>query len=313
MKNMQRLTFVVGVTFGIVTALLTLLLLLIQPQQTSASQRRPDIAGETEPALTGLLAQTQAITNMPPQPIVTLQRQPDSPSETGPALPGLPARTPAIVDGLLFIPKPLPRSPAMDSPPVRQIPLEFFQLPPPLSFPHLPASTQSEGLILQINYGHDWVQGTYEPGHIVWLTVTNNIGEIKATAQLSTGPTPWGWDGFATHVGDNPWRPQRPNIQPGDFVHGAVSTGYTATVQVGQITGFVDVDADTITGTVSAPWLMPGPVNIHCHTWGAPGGAPHKWDTVIPDGSDTYACAWDPDTEWDVWPGQEIADPCCEF
>ena len=162
-------------------------------------------------------------------------------------------------------------------------------------------------LILQVNYAHDWVQGPYEAGHTVWLTVTNALGEIKATAQLSTGETPWGWNGFATHVGSNPWQPQQPDIQPGDFVYGAVSTGYTATVQLGQITGFVDPEADTITGTVEASWLLPGPLDVQCHPWGAPGGAPGKSDTVMPDGSDAYACSWDPDTEWDVQPGQDIA------
>ena len=103
---------------------------------------------------------------------------------------------------------------------------------------------------MSIDYAHGWVEGNYEAGHTVWITVTDSIG---------------------------------------------------------QITGNVDVEANTITGTVSADWLLPGLVDVECQTWGAPGWAPNKQTTVIPDGSDIYTCAWNPDTEWDVQPGQDIA------
>ncbi len=172
-----------------------------------------------------------------------------------------------------------------------------------------PAQLLSLELVLNVNYAHDWVEGDYEPDHTVWITVTDSGGTVKATAEMLTGEIPWwgGNTGFSTNHGD-PWQPGRPDIQPGDFVHGAVSTGYTATVEIGQITGFVNVDADTITGTVDAAWLHPDPgtVDVDCQPWGAPEGTPGKSDTVIPDGSDIYTCAWDPGTEWDVQPGQDI-------
>ncbi len=162
-------------------------------------------------------------------------------------------------------------------------------------------------LALNINYNHEWVEGNYESGHTIWLTVTNSSGAVKATAVVTSGVIPWwnGGIGFSTNLGD-PWRPQRPDIQPGDWVYGVTEGGYATAVHIGQITGFLDVDADRITGTVDVPWLMPGPVDIECHTWGAPGGAPQKYDSVIPNGEDTYTCAWDPNTEWDVQPGQDI-------
>lgn len=70
----------------------------------------------------------------------------------------------------------------------------------------------------------------------------------------------------------------------------------------------MDLDADSIAGTVDADWLLPGPVDVECHPWDAPGGAaPGRNDTVTPDGSDPYACAWDPATEWDVQRGQNLA------
>ncbi len=165
---------------------------------------------------------------------------------------------------------------------------------------------QSLDLVLNINYDHDWVEGGYPLGHTVWITVTDSGGNVKATAEMVTSEIPWwgGGTGFSTNYG-YPWQPGRPNIQPGDFVYGATSPGYTASVEIGLITGSVDVDADSITGTVSAAWLMPGPVDIRCEPWGAP-GAPNKHTSVTPDGIDTYICAWDPDTEWDVQPGQDI-------
>jgi uncharacterized repeat protein (TIGR01451 family) len=69
----------------------------------------------------------------------------------------------------------------------------------------------------------------------------------------------------------------------------------------------VDVDTDSISGTVAAPWLGTDEVDVECRSWGAPEGADNKHDTVIPNGVDPYFCEWNPDTEWDVQPGQEIA------
>lgn len=161
-------------------------------------------------------------------------------------------------------------------------------------------------LIFAINYSHDWVEGGYPPGHTVWMTVTNGSGAVKATAELVTGVIPW-WDGNTGFSTGDSWRPQRPDIQPGDWVYGSVDNGKSAEARVGLITGAVDVEADSITGTVDAAWRMPGPLDVFCRGWGAPAGAPDKQDSVTPDGSDPYACAWDPNSEWDVEPGQDLA------
>jgi uncharacterized repeat protein (TIGR01451 family) len=37
---------------------------------------------------------------------------------------------------------------------------------------HRPFS--SLDLVLEVNYGHDWVEGNYEPGHTIWITVTES-------------------------------------------------------------------------------------------------------------------------------------------
>ena len=159
-------------------------------------------------------------------------------------------------------------------------------------------------LILQVNYDHDWIQGEYEIGHTVWLTVTKP-GQVYTTT-LTTDYVDW-WDrgGFTTDWAE--WQPERPNLEPGDLVSGRVDTGYAANLQIGTITGWVDVDNDNIEGTVLAEWLPTGLVDVQCHSWGAPEGAPNKWSTAGTDGDPPYFCEWDPGTEWDILPGQDIA------
>ena len=160
-------------------------------------------------------------------------------------------------------------------------------------------------LTMSVNYADDWVQGRYEIGHTVWITVTDSLGEQKATAEVITYIPPWwnGDSGFQTEYQD--WIPTQPDIQAGDWVYGRVDTGYTTTVQIGTITGVVDPINDRITGTVLAPWITQ-PVDLRCHTWGSPNNAPQKQDIVQPDGVDVYSCTWDPLTEWDVQAGQNI-------
>jgi hypothetical protein len=163
-------------------------------------------------------------------------------------------------------------------------------------------------LTVSINLSHDWVLGEYAPGHTIWVTVTNATGIIKATVEVTTmADVPdWGGVGFATWVG-GPWQPEQPDLAPNDWVHVASDDGAAASAQIGEITGAVDADADSVTGAVDVPWLLPGPLDIFCRGWGAPAGAPEKQDSVTPDGLDPYTCAWSPNTEWDVEPGQDLA------
>jgi uncharacterized repeat protein (TIGR01451 family) len=52
---------------------------------------------------------------------------------------------------------------------------------------------QALDLVMDVNYGHDCVNGDYEAGHTVWITVTASDGfTVKATAELTTGVPPWG-------------------------------------------------------------------------------------------------------------------------
>ncbi len=157
----------------------------------------------------------------------------------------------------------------------------------------------------------DQIEGQYAPGHTIVLTVTDSDDNFKAAATVTTDDIEW-WDGrtgFATRMDDGYWSPSKPDILPGDKIYGSVDGGtYQSYAQVGEITGEVDVDSDSISGTVNAPWLIPDPgvVKIECYPWGSPEGAPDKYDIRIPDGTDPYSCAWDPETEWNVEKNQWI-------
>jgi uncharacterized repeat protein (TIGR01451 family) len=159
-------------------------------------------------------------------------------------------------------------------------------------------------LVLQVNYGHDWIEGNYEAGHTLWLTVTDGLGAVKATAELQTQQIPWwspGQTGFSTNL-DDPWSPTRPDILAGDWVYGRVDNGRTAEVHLGEITGNLDIDNDTIAGNLYADWLSP-PVRLQCSVWEENGpGVESIW--VDPDGG-SYAC--DIGAEgWDLLPGHDV-------
>jgi len=163
-------------------------------------------------------------------------------------------------------------------------------------------------LDLRVNYGDDWVESFFPAGHTVEITVTDQDGNPKATAEVLTAPRDeWaGAEGFQTRPED--WDPSQPDIQPNDLVYAEVDSGQTALVQIGDISGTIDLATDSIEGTIDAPWFPSDvEIEVECHPWGAPEPQPEmKFDTVFPDGIDTYSCAWDPLTEWDIQPGQVV-------
>ena len=156
---------------------------------------------------------------------------------------------------------------------------------------------------LRVSYGDDWVESFYEAGHMAWVTVTESDGvTVKATAELVTEPKDF-WvqeTGFQTRMED--WVPAPPDIQPNDWVFGWIDNGASAQVQIGDIHGMINLAADSIEGTVNAPWFA-NEVEVECHSWGAP--LPEeilKSDMVLPNGEDPYSCSWA--GEWDIQPYQ---------
>jgi uncharacterized repeat protein (TIGR01451 family) len=160
-------------------------------------------------------------------------------------------------------------------------------------------------LLLNVNYGHDWIEGNYEPGHTLWLTVTDGFGDPKATAELQTQQIPW-WPpdqtGFSTNL-DNAWVPGQPDMVPGDWVFAQMDNGQMAEVRIGEITGALDIGADTIGGNVYADWFT-DTLHAYCAVW--EDGGPWQDFWVDPDGG-AYFCDFQTmDPPWDVLPGHDV-------
>jgi uncharacterized repeat protein (TIGR01451 family) len=159
-------------------------------------------------------------------------------------------------------------------------------------------------LILTVNYGdQDWVEGYYEPGHTVWLTVTDELGVVQATVELETQEIPWwgGQTGFSTNLEGVTWVPSRPDIQVDWWVHGRVDNGYTNAVQVGTIEGTLDLPDDSISGNIYVPWFTET-LNGDCGVW--ENGGPGMGFQVDPNGG-AYFCDFGA-LGWDLVPGNEV-------
>lgn len=170
-------------------------------------------------------------------------------------------------------------------------------------------------LNLRVNYGNNWVESFYEPGHKAWVTITESDGVIvKATAELLTEPREdWhGQPGFQTN--DLAWfdaqgnqMAEPPDIEPHDRVYGWVDNGANAQVQIGEIRGVVDVTTDTVEGTILAPWIAAA-VPVECLDWGSAGNPFNKENKdgglVLTDGAHSYSCAWT--GQWDIQSGQLV-------
>jgi uncharacterized repeat protein (TIGR01451 family) len=161
---------------------------------------------------------------------------------------------------------------------------------------------RSPDLILDVNYGHDWVEGNYEAGYTVLITATYGDGStVKGTAVLTTGAVPdWGDDtGFSTNWQDWSWRP---DLQPGDWVYGLVAeNGYTSSVRMGTIDGNASVATDSVSGTVTANWFTQT-LNGRCDVW--ENGGPGFEFMVDPNGG-SYACDF-ASAGWDLQSGQDV-------
>ncbi|MFO7698583.1 MAG: hypothetical protein R6X16_15715, partial [Anaerolineae bacterium] len=161
-------------------------------------------------------------------------------------------------------------------------------------------------LLLNVNYGHDWVDAPYEAGHTATFTVRESDGvTVMATAAgLTSQSVPeWGgWTGFYTSMGE-PWVPARPDLQPGDWVYGEVDNGSEAQVQLGEITGVLDVAGDTVSGTMTLPAGADPIAGGWCAVW--VDGGPEVWFDLPSSGGD-YVC--DPGAAgWDLRAGEMVA------
>jgi len=155
---------------------------------------------------------------------------------------------------------------------------------------------------MRVNYAHDWVESNYEAGYPVAITVTNDAGEVRATAHGTTGEIPWwgGDTGFST--GYNVlWDGVQPDIQVLDHVYLSLN-GYTTDVKLGKISGEINIGADIFTGTLNVPWLT-DPVNGDCGVW-IENGPGMGFGPVDPNGG-IFTCDFTT-LGWDLLPGMDV-------
>jgi uncharacterized repeat protein (TIGR01451 family) len=158
-------------------------------------------------------------------------------------------------------------------------------------------------LVLNVHLRDDWIDGYFEAGYPLEIAVTeSDTVTSKGTAELETGFPPWweGFSGFTTLDGD-PWSPARPDIQPGDWVMGWIDVLEAAgDLQVGEITGTVDLDADTVSGGIWADWLTE-PIPGACAVLQE--GGPTVEFLLDPGGGE-YVC--DFGGIWDLHPADQV-------
>jgi hypothetical protein len=171
---------------------------------------------------------------------------------------------------------------------------------------------------MEVFYGtRDGVGGIFSPGHTFWLTVTNSLGDIKATAQVSsTIDGGWWGHGFmptwaATWGGEDggccDWTPDEPDILPGDWVYYRSDDGYQNQVQAGEIYGTIDLENDSVTGPIYAPGEYQT-LKVWCHPqtfW----PFEYRQSSAAPNGSVPYFCEWqDPNSGglWDIQPDDTV-------
>ena len=164
---------------------------------------------------------------------------------------------------------------------------------------------QADDLLLWINYAHDWLQTVYPVGHTVSITVTNNLGVQKATTQgVTVVNGAWeGKDGFQTST----WLPNQPDIQEGDWVYARTDDGKTAQVHIGVIKGELDLLADSVSGTITAPFTTT--LRTVCQVW--VGGAPAPIVGSVDPVGGSYTCSWAGkfDIQPDMWVGVSYLEP----
>ncbi len=164
------------------------------------------------------------------------------------------------------------------------------------------ANFTSPDLLLIVNASDDWIEINYEVGHTLWFTVTDAVGNVKATLTDVTQVVPW-WGGpnntgYSTNLNSATWLPGRPDIQAGDWVYGALDNGFTSAVRIGTITGSIDQPSATVAGTFDIPWLN-ATLNGGCWIDGVDG----RIDFTAASNGGAYTCNFSPQV---LHPGDSI-------
>lgn len=155
--------------------------------------------------------------------------------------------------------------------------------------------------LIDINYGHNWLSGAYEPGYEVRIEVSEKGGQIDYWAETTSEPKEYWGDDPGWEAKWYEWQPWQPTFAPGQVVTVTVEDEHVSSLIVGEILGVVNTEADTISGTITAPGLVE-PFHAVCAVWeeGGPG-----FDITVDPADGAYFCDFS-SAGWDLLPGMDV-------
>jgi len=153
------------------------------------------------------------------------------------------------------------------------------------------------GLYLDVNYADDWVEGWTRANETFVVTVTDGANIYTVTGQADGT----GW--FGTYQW--PWTPYQPNLFPGNVVQASAGGGTTDVNPIGTIYGELDFAADTVSGTIAAPWFDPETLEVRCDVW-VENGPPSIQVLGVPADGGSYFCDFN-SVGWDLQPDDMVA------
>jgi predicted GH43/DUF377 family glycosyl hydrolase len=163
----------------------------------------------------------------------------------------------------------------------------------PLDHPVLKPSPR---LYFEVNYAHDWAYISTTPNEPVTVTLRDGDGNLKGTV---TGKSN-NWGEFWS--GDWSWDPGFQDFKAFDNVY-VEAVGLSDQVEpIGEIQAVIDIDADTVVGSLNAPWLVTA--TMRCELWSDP-WVNIELGEVQGDGG-TFLCDYAAEGV-DLKPGMQIA------
>ncbi len=171
---------------------------------------------------------------------------------------------------------------------------------PPLTAPDGPES----GLHLDVNYSHDWVNASTGLNEIAAVNIkVRRNGAVIATIDGNTG----GDGNYSSNQHQSDWSPMQPDLMLGDTVEATTSGGSASVNGIGEITGAIDMDTDSVSGTIRAPGLAPGNVRVWCEVWVQDVNVPFIEQLDVPANGGSYSCDFFTTRSYHISPGDNLA------